>query len=407
MRLLSAFLFVCAATAQYVPGKAFDRYIAIWLENIDYPKAHDDPNLKWLSTLGITLSNYFAVTHPSLPNYVAATGGDYYGLDNDKHNTLPANISSVVDILEDKNITWGEYQESMPYTGFAGDYPNPESKANMYVRKHNPLIMYDSVASNPSRVQNIKNFTLFYQDLAAQQLPQWMFITPNMTSDGHDTSVTFAGSWLRNFLTPLLNNKYFMNNTLIHITFDESHTYSIPNRVLGILIGGAVPEDLSGTTDDNYFDHYSALATVQANWGLATLGRRDVGANVFGFVADQTESQVRKYPGNLDSVFLNESYPGFLNSKRWAPMPVPNSDLVTQGRGVYFDVQRVWGSLQKETVYNGSLVVPWRYDPPEKIEGGGNDASSGSHGRKPVASSGSAVWWRAIWGAVLSGFVFS
>jgi acid phosphatase len=92
--------------------------------------------LKWLATHGITLSNYFAVTHPSLPNYVAATSGDYYGLNNDNHNILPANISSVVDILEDKSITWGEYQESMPYTGFTGDYPNPESKANMYVRKH-------------------------------------------------------------------------------------------------------------------------------------------------------------------------------------------------------------------------------------------------------------------------------
>jgi hypothetical protein len=40
MQLL--FLFMCAATAQYVPGKAFDRYVAIWLENTDYPKAHDD-----------------------------------------------------------------------------------------------------------------------------------------------------------------------------------------------------------------------------------------------------------------------------------------------------------------------------------------------------------------------------
>ena len=38
-----------------------------------------------------------------------------------------------------------------------------------------------------------------------------MFITPNMTSDGHDSSVTVAGEWTRRFLEPLLDNEYFMN----------------------------------------------------------------------------------------------------------------------------------------------------------------------------------------------------
>lgn len=51
-----------------------------------------------------------------------------------------------------------------------------------------------------------------------------MFITPNMTDDAHDTSVTTAGLFLKRFLFPLLNNTYFMENTLILITFDENHT---------------------------------------------------------------------------------------------------------------------------------------------------------------------------------------
>lgn len=86
---------------------------------------------------GILLSNYFALTHPSEPNYVASVGGEYFGINNDDLNKLPANISSVADLLEDKGISWGEYQEDMPYTGFTGfDYPNQETKANDYVRKH-------------------------------------------------------------------------------------------------------------------------------------------------------------------------------------------------------------------------------------------------------------------------------
>lgn len=44
-----------------------------------------------------------------------------------------------------------------------------------------PLIIYDSVSTKSARAANIKNFTLFQQDLANNKLPQWMFITPNMS----------------------------------------------------------------------------------------------------------------------------------------------------------------------------------------------------------------------------------
>jgi hypothetical protein len=40
---------------------------------------------------------------------------------------------------------------------------------------------YDSVTSNLDRLAKIKNFTMFYEDLANNALPQWMFITPNMS----------------------------------------------------------------------------------------------------------------------------------------------------------------------------------------------------------------------------------
>ena len=69
-------------TSPYVCGRAFDRYITIWLENTDYSKAAADPNLQWLASKGITLNNYFGVTHPSEPNYVASVGGDNFGMDN-------------------------------------------------------------------------------------------------------------------------------------------------------------------------------------------------------------------------------------------------------------------------------------------------------------------------------------
>ena len=203
------------------------------------------------------LTNYYAVTHPSQPNYVASAGGDYFGMNNDNLNKIPANISSVADLLEAGGVSWGEYQERMPFTGFQGfQFLNPDG-ANDYVRKHkwvtrvvqqspffglispslaSPLIIYDSVADSTTRSANIKNFTLFEEDLANNALPQWMFITPNMSrfsrvifeiiviiilsffthnsfyniaNDGHDTNVTFAGTFINSFLPPLLKNPNF------------------------------------------------------------------------------------------------------------------------------------------------------------------------------------------------------
>lgn len=176
---------LCSPVSAWVKGKAFDRIAIIWLENTDYDLAIGDPNLAWLAKKGITLTNNFALTHPSMPNYAAAVSGDYFGCDHDNRIEIPSNVSTVIDLLEDKGVSWAEYQEDMPYTGFDGnEYRNQQNGRNAYVRKHNPAILYESVADSGSRLGKIKNLTSFYSDLKEDILPQWMFITPNMTSDG-------------------------------------------------------------------------------------------------------------------------------------------------------------------------------------------------------------------------------
>lgn len=62
---------------------------------------------------------------------------DYFGLDGDAFNQVPENVSTVVDLLEDKGISWGMYQEDQPYSGFQGfAWVNQKTGANDYVRKH-------------------------------------------------------------------------------------------------------------------------------------------------------------------------------------------------------------------------------------------------------------------------------
>ncbi|KAL9621672.1 MAG: hypothetical protein Q9160_003925 [Pyrenula sp. 1 TL-2023] len=380
----------------HVPGQAFDRIAIIWLENTDYDKAVGDPssrpkqidfgtsfallaqstsslteilaNLAYLASKGITLSNYFGVTHPSEPNYVAAIGGDNFGMDNDNFNAVPSNVYTVIDLLEAGGISWSAYQEDLPYSGFEGfSWVNQQTGANDYVRKHNPPVIYDSVADKPDRLANIKNMTLFQEDLKNDKIPQWSFITPNMTSDGHDTSVTTAGVWTRAFLEPLLEDENFMNNTLVLITFDENHTYTVGNRVLGILLGDAVPEDSVGSTDTNFYNHYSEISTVEANWNLNTLGRWDTGANVFSMVASKTGEEVRTWDavtGSNPSVFLNTSYAGKFNSKKAADIPAPKTDAIYAGRSVLPEIIATSGQQGNSTIYNTGVQIPDGMHPP-------------------------------------------
>ncbi|KAI3205434.1 hypothetical protein CBS147311_3493 [Penicillium roqueforti] len=337
-----------------VRGLVFDRFVNIWLENTDYETAAADANLAKLAKEGILLTNYFAVTHPSEPNYCASAGGDTFGMDSDDFLQIPANVSTIADLFDTRHIAWGEYQEDMPYAGYQG-MRYPLSGANQYVRKHNPLVLYDSVTNDAVRPRQIKNFTTFYDDLEHHRLPQHMFITPNMTNDAHDTNIGVAGNWVESFLPPLLKNEYFSKNSLVLLTFDESGNYTHPNRVFSVLVGGAVPQHLKGTTDDTFYTHYSIIASLSANWGLPSLGRWDCGANLLDIVAERTGYV--NWEVDLSSAYLNQTYPGPLSDSHYsAKWPVPLTDgECSAGNGIAKVVKKTYHGLHATRDYTSPV----------------------------------------------------
>ncbi|THV53270.1 hypothetical protein BGAL_0055g00290 [Botrytis galanthina] len=348
-----------ACEAAYVPGAAFDRFFTIWLENQDDSKVEANANILNLTAQGILLENYYGLTHPSQPNYIASVGGDFFGLNHDEFVRIPHNVTTVVDLFEDAGITWKGYFEGMPGPGYMGEGSTAQDgKGWDYVRKHNPFVSYDSINTNGTRLQNLLSLADFSTTVKSNpsSLPQYAHISPDMLNDGHNTSLAYGANWTRSFLTPLLQNEAFMNNTLILLTYDESETYSKPNRIYSVLLGGAVPADKKGTVDTTIYSHYSILSTLQNNWGLPNLGRYDVGANVFDLCASKTN-----YTNiNLNMTILNNSlsYPGFLNNDpaKWAPVPVPNLQLIgAGGKGVDDYTHAEWVSAKSEnTPYDGS-----------------------------------------------------
>lgn len=221
-----------------------------------------------------------------------------------------------------------------------------------------PFVSFDSINMHGERLLNLDSFDAFRRAFAAGTVPQFVFMSPNMMNDGHNTTLEFATQWSHRFLKPLLADKAFDERTLIMLTYDESETYSKPNHIATLLLGSAIPPALKGTKDDTFYTHYSILSTVQLNWDLPHLGRYDVGANVFQFVADKAGYAKNREPENARSVNNSASYPGLLHDDpaQQLPVPPPNTKLVgASGRPILHAIEVAWsGLLEGDTPYDGS-----------------------------------------------------
>ncbi|KAI0032176.1 phosphoesterase family-domain-containing protein [Vararia minispora EC-137] len=332
------------------PGLLFDRFIQIWFENTDFAVANSTAEFRSLADRGVLMTRYYALTHPSQPNYVAALGGSFWGMADDAYYNIPANVSTMVDLLEQANISWASYQEHMPTDGYneatytSNNYIDPSAADYTYYwRKHNPTIIYDSVSNISSRAALHRNFNDFAVDVNASAIPQWVFVTPNIVNDAHDTTIDFAADFLNYWLEPLLADPRFNDNrTLILITFDENENYGINNQIFSVLLGGALPEELRGTVDTTYYTHYSSMSSIQANWGLGSLGRNDTNemmANVWSFIADAVGYN-NTFVADADIPLTNitGTIPGPLNSNSSfvTPWPAPNTSAVGAGGGPVF-----------------------------------------------------------------------
>ncbi len=124
----------------------FDHIVLIVLENRDYQEvvgSKDMPNLNSLAKKYVQLSEYYAIRHPSLPNYIALISGDTQNITNDCTDCF-INQPSMADAIESAGKTWKTYQEDLPSPCFVGN-------AKPYYQKHDPFIYFDSIRLNSTR----------------------------------------------------------------------------------------------------------------------------------------------------------------------------------------------------------------------------------------------------------------
>ena len=198
--------------------------------------------------------NFYAETHPSLPNYVAMTSGSPQGIaDDNPPSSHPLNVPSIFSQL---GTNWRSLEESMP-----GNCALTSS--GQYAVKHNPAAYYTNIRQACST-----------QDVPLGPTPdvsaKFTFITPNMCSDMHDCSVSAGDSWLSTWVPRILDSaEYKSGTTAVFITFDEDDS-SASNHIATFVLAPSTP---AGTNDSGSYNHYSMLRTTEEMLGLpVTLG---------------------------------------------------------------------------------------------------------------------------------------
>jgi hypothetical protein len=224
---------------------------------------------------GLATASY-AITHPSLPNYLALTSGSTQGITSDC-TSCQVSASNLVDQLEAAHVSWRAYLEDYPGHCFTG------AGAGEYAKKHAPFLYYDDVVRSPSSCRNLVGFGALASDLRHGQLPRFIWITPNLCDDMHDCSVATGDRFLARTVPPLLRE--LGPHGFLILTWDEGTASSTAGCCSGAAAGGNIativagPGARRGARTAKPVDHYAVLATIEDALALPRLGAAANGAN--------------------------------------------------------------------------------------------------------------------------------
>ncbi len=341
--LLSPAAQSAVASASSSTNASLKHVFVIMLENHSQSSVLGDANAPFINALArqyAVAADYYGVTHPSEPNYVAAISGSNWFVNDDS----PANRydhTNLVDQLEAAHKTWAAYMEAMPSTGFLGDSAN----GGLYQSKHNPFVLFTDIRDNPARLANIKPYSQFASDLASNHVADFVWITPDQCNDMHGgiySGVTGypeapcpygktnddpndaalkqkADAFVKTTVEAIMHSSAWTGNSAIFILTDENDytgnaatdgwasaagccdspilppgyrflgSNGVPDGNTwagGMYGGGLIPAIVVTThgrrayTDTTPYNHYSMLKTIEQAWNLGYLGAASDGAQV-------------------------------------------------------------------------------------------------------------------------------
>lgn len=270
-------------SARHLAGRsgipAFGHVFVVVMENLDYQQALATPGLVSLANQYALATEYYAASHPSLPNYLALTSGSTWGISSDCTSCL-VNEPNIANQLGSANISFGAYMEGIRTSCFLAPYGG-----NDYAAKHDPFRYYIDVRSSRALCSRIQPESELPALLAepASKVPRFVWVTPDLCHDGHDCAPSIAATWLTGFVRQVTASSAWRDNGVLFITWDESNgddsAVVPPGRVTACCGGGRV---MTLVIDKNVqprvrvdavYNHYSLLATIEDSFGIPLLGQ--------------------------------------------------------------------------------------------------------------------------------------
>jgi phosphatidylinositol-3-phosphatase len=243
---------------------SYQHVVWVLFENKKYADiigSSDAPYINALAGRCGLATNFFAESHPSLPNYIAMTSGGVQGIKDDSGPS--SHLLGVPSIFSQLGSNWRALAESMPSNCAKSD-------SGLYAVRHNPAVYFTSLSG-----------TCAQQDVPLSDPPdlsaKFTFITPNSCDDMHScptgkdarSQIHNGDTWLSQWAPKLLSTpEYRAGNTVIFITWDEDD-YSTNQHIATLVLAPSTP---SGTQDGGHYDHYSLLRTTEDLLHLPPLG---------------------------------------------------------------------------------------------------------------------------------------
>lgn len=220
-------------------------------------------------------TNYHNITHPSAPEYIAATSGFLGGAGDCTAAQCPSGHNSIFNQTTQAGEDWKTFAESMVgncVDGFHGTYDVNHNPAVYYTRLHDQCLANDVPLGTLAK-GNLLN-------ALSSNLPSFTFISPNLIHDSHDSTVAVGDRYLSRLMPLILNSGYYKSgDTAVFLVWDEgengktnncaTNTTDIGCHVPAVVMTPSVP---AGTRVATLFNHYSLLATAEQLLGPRSLG---------------------------------------------------------------------------------------------------------------------------------------
>ncbi len=250
---------------------SFSHVFVIVMENHEYNSVIGNPAAPYTNGLvgsyGLA-TNYFAASHPSLPNYLALTAGSTFGIASDC-TTCFVSATNIADQVEASGRSWKAYMEDMPAPCYLG------ASSGNYAMKHNPFMYYNDIRNNTARcAAHVAPFAQFWVDMSSGLVPNFVWITANMCNDTHDCPVSTGDAWLRSVVPTITGSAAFRNGGVLFITWDEGSSSagccsdSWGGHVATLVIA---PNVISGFRSGVAENHYGLLRTIEDGFHLGHL----------------------------------------------------------------------------------------------------------------------------------------